>query len=76
VAGAGGFCGYSKLHHLKAGVTPPAGVTLQASNDELPGFLRITVTTEALTGEYFVVPPPPNHITGPAALADSFTIRL
>ena len=76
VAGAGGYAGYTRLHQLKREAAPPAGVTLAAHNTELPGFLTITVTKNALRGEYFVVPPPPGHLTGPARSVDQFTVSL
>jgi acid phosphatase type 7 len=76
VAGAGGYCGFSTLHRVKSDVPFPEGVTLLESNDKLPGFLRVTVTAQKLTGEYFVVPPPPNHDVPdhPATLFDTFTV--
>jgi hypothetical protein len=78
VAGAGGYCGFSSLHRVMSEVPFPQGVTLNKSNDKLPGFLRMTVTAEKLTGEYFVVPPPPNHDVPdhPATLFDTFTVDL
>jgi hypothetical protein len=76
VAGAGGFAGYSKLHPLKLGATPPAGVTLKKSNTELPGFLRMTITDTKILGDYFTVPAPPNHLTGNAVKFETFTIDL
>jgi hypothetical protein len=55
VVGAGGFTGYqlSKVHK-KLGL--PEDITLEASNNKHPGFLRITVNKKRLVGEYFVVP--------------------
>lgn len=76
IAGAGGFAGYTGLHQLKPATSPAPGVQLVAHNADLPGFLRLTVSTTALTGEYFVVPAPPNHLTGAAQLVDSFAIKL
>jgi hypothetical protein len=76
VAGAGGFAGYSSLHQLKRNAEPPPGTTLAAKDTSLPGFLRITVTGAELTGEYFTVPPPPDHLTGPAKKVDTFRVPL
>jgi len=78
VAGAGGFAGYSKLHQLKSTQSPAPGVELVASNAKLPGFLQITVTRESLTGEYFTVPQPPNHLNAkiPAERVDDFSVPL
>jgi hypothetical protein len=76
VAGAGGFAGYTSLHQLKPGAVSPDGITMIHSNTDLPGFLRITLTAHNLTGEYFVVPPPPNHLTGPATVDDTFTVNF
>ena len=78
VAGAGGYAGFGSLHKVQDGVPFPDGVTLVKSNDKLPGFLRITASADQLTAEYFVVPPPPNHLseTNPATLFDSFSIVI
>jgi hypothetical protein len=65
VAGAGGYASLKTMHHLqvnpqnKAKITTPfkttmAGVTLQSYNQDLPGFLRLTVTKQTIKGEYFI----------------------
>jgi len=82
IAGAGGYAFNSRaLHQLqtdanKKPITVPFqttidGVTLQAYQTSEPGYLRITVTPDALKGEYFIVP-----FSGaiPATPADSFTL--
>ncbi len=77
VAGAGGYANNRKLMHqiqLDAdGLPVPAGkpfqttvegVVLEFYEDTNPGFLRLTVDAETLTGEYFTVPfddAPPAH---------------
>jgi len=76
VAGAGGFAGYTNLHQLKPDAVPPPGIRLVAHDTVQPGFLRMTVTPEQLIGEYFTVPPPPDHLTGEAKLSDRFEIAL
>jgi hypothetical protein len=60
------------------GVPFPEGVTLVKSNDQLPGFLRLSVSAQRLTAEYFVVPRPPNHLSAgkPATSFDKFEINL
>jgi endonuclease I len=76
VAGAGGYAGFDSLHRVLDGVPFPDDVTLVTSNDKLPGFLRLKVTAAQLTGEYFVVPRPPDHISAqnPATSFDTFQI--
>jgi hypothetical protein len=65
VAGAGGYASIKAMHKLQlnpqtsARITTPfqttlPDVTLQQYNEDLPGFLRITITKKAITGEYFI----------------------
>jgi len=65
VAGAGGFASIKTMHKLQlnpqnqARITTPFpttmnGVTLQKYNEDLPGFLRITITKQTIKGEYFI----------------------
>jgi Calcineurin-like phosphoesterase len=68
VAGAGGFANTShRLHKMQkdANGNPPAdlpfrttvdGVQLENYNDADPGFLRVTITPQRLTTEYYLVP--------------------
>lgn len=78
VAGAGGYAGFDNLHEVFQNVPFPPDVELLESNDQLPGFLRITVSADKLTGEYFTVPRPPNHLkeNQPAQLFDTFSVTL
>lgn len=78
VAGAGGYAGYTALHKLKALNHPDPNVTLVAHNTDLPGFLRLTIDHDAITGEYFTVPRPPYHKDPghPATLFETFRIPL
>jgi hypothetical protein len=78
VAGAGGYAGYEGLHKVFPNTPLPDDVELLASNDALPGFLRLTVTPTNLVSEYFVVPKPPNHVSAnvPATLVDSVSVAL
>jgi hypothetical protein len=56
VVGAGGFATYDDLTRIKLHHELPEGVRLEAYNDQKPGFLRLSVTDETLSGEYFTVP--------------------
>jgi len=76
VAGAGGYAGYTRLHQLKTTHHPNPAVHLKAHNTDLPGFLTLTITDKEAVGEYFVVPKPPQHLTGAAKQVDSFTVKL
>jgi hypothetical protein len=82
VAGMGG---YYNLPGLKAGTKPPAPatpasgtdasgnpLTIQVYNDNTFGFLRMTVSSASITGEFISVDPA-THKTG---VADSFTLDL
>lgn len=75
VVGAGGFAGYTGLYEINEDDVVAPNVTLAAFNDELPGFMRISVTQTTLTGEYFVVPKPPHHRQGEPTQVDRFTIN-
>lgn len=75
VAGAGGFAGYNDLTRVKTERPIPANVTLEEFNDKRPGFLKLSVTASALTGEYFTVPKPGNE-DDPAKLKDRFVLNL
>jgi hypothetical protein len=77
VAGAGGYANTLKsMHHIQLdtdGQPPPAGepfqttaegVVMETYEEKNPGFLRLTVDADTLTGEYFIVPfddAPPAH---------------
>jgi hypothetical protein len=65
VAGAGGFATYDDLTRVKEYGDLPDEVKLQAYNDKRPGFLRLTVSVERLTGECFRVPGPGGNGSGP-----------
>jgi hypothetical protein len=58
VVGAGGFAGYDDMTKIKSSLPPPEDVRLEAYEDTRPGFLRVTITHDELTGEYFTVPKP------------------
>jgi hypothetical protein len=76
IAGAGGFAGFDTLHRVEPSDALPTGVTAVAHEDSLPGFLRVTVTSGEIVGEYFAVPRPPNHFAGPLIRKDEFRISL
>ncbi len=81
VAGAGGYASVKTMHKLQADptskarvktpfATTMAGVSLVSYNEDLPGFLRITVDKQFIKGEYFI-----NDMTGntqSTAAFDSF----
>lgn len=83
VAGGGG---YWNLHYvqkqpdgkpLKLPYTLPGSqVTLESYFDTRHGFLRLTITPQAVAGEYFTVPRPQESWHAAATLADSFTLNL
>ena len=75
VVGAGGFAGYDDMTKVKYSLAPPEDVRLKAYEDERPGFLRVTITHDELTGEYFTVPKPGSE-NKPAKLRDEFTLDL
>jgi hypothetical protein len=75
VVGAGGFAGYDDMTKVKSSLAPPEDVTLEAYEDERPGFLRVTITHDELTGEYFTVPKPGNE-NKPAKVRHEFTLDL
>jgi Calcineurin-like phosphoesterase len=64
VAGAGGYANDARsMHKLQKGLpnklpfpTKLPDVRLMNYNEEEPGFLRLTVTPEGITFEYFIVP--------------------
>jgi len=80
VAGAGGYASPKTMHKLqlnpqtnaKISVNPPfqaneAGVSLVSYNQDLPGFLRISIDQRSITGEYFI-----NDTTGGDQSARAF----
>ncbi|HTR28593.1 MAG TPA: metallophosphoesterase [Puia sp.] len=78
VAGNGGYASAKTMHKLqvnpttKARITTPfattqSGVTLQKYNEDLPGFLRLTVSSTTIKGEYFT-----NDMTGGDQTAPAF----
>jgi hypothetical protein len=75
VVGAGGFAGYDDMTKVKSSLVPPEDVRLEAYEDQRPGFLRVTITHDELTGEYFTVPKPGNE-NKPAKVRDEFTLDL
>ena len=56
VAGAGGFATYDDLARVDKDGELPHHVSLEASDDQRPGFLRLAITAKTLKGEYFKVP--------------------
>jgi hypothetical protein len=75
LVGAGGFATYDDLTRVREDRPLPEGVKLEAYNDRRPGFLRLTVTAERLTGEYFTVPKPGSE-RKPAKRRDQFVLDL
>ena len=75
VVGAGGFATYDDLTRVKEDRPLPPGVKLETYNDKRPGFLRLSVTTKTLTGEYFTVPKPGSE-RKPAKRRDQFVLNL
>ena len=84
VAGAGG---YWHLHNMAKAAdgsklqtpwaVPDSDVTLEAYADDRHGFLRLTVTKDALAGEYTTVPrPQESWSNGPVDVVDSFVVDL
>ncbi len=77
VAGAGGYASVKTMHKLQLDAskntiktpfaTTMAGVSLASYNEDLPGFLRITVDKQFIRGEYFV-----NDLSGNAQTAPAF----
>jgi hypothetical protein len=82
VIGAGGYANTSRLLHkietdasgdpLPAGFqTTVSGLTLESFDDQEPGFMRVTIDSRTMHGEYFTVP-----FDGSAtASVDSFTLN-
>ena len=56
VVGAGGFAGYDDITRVREKTQPLPDVKFEAYDDKHPGFLRLTVEPDRLTGEYFTVP--------------------
>jgi hypothetical protein len=75
VAGAGGFATYDDLTRVRPDRYLFDHVKLKAYNDKRPGFLRMTVTPDYLSGEYFVVPKPGNEYKR-AKIRDQFVLCL
>lgn len=75
VGGAGGFAGYDDLTKIQADMEPFPNVSLEANDDERPGFLRVTVEADTLIGEYFTVPKAGKE-DGREKLRDRFTLDL
>ncbi len=75
VVGAGGFAGYNDLTRVDAKTEPFPDVKLEVYEDEHPGFLRLTVSRDSLTGEYFTVPKAGQE-KRPEKLRDRFTLDL
>lgn len=83
VAGAGGYANSTRqMHKLRRNAakdpvpcpspTSDPTVELRGYNENVPGFLRVTVTSSELTAEYFTVP-----FTGPVPTTpfDAFTLN-
>jgi hypothetical protein len=75
VNGAGGFAGYNDLTRVNAHMQPLPDVKFEEYEDEHPGFLRLTVEPEKLTGEYFTVPKVGKE-KDPEKLRDRFVLDL
>ena len=86
VAGSGG---YWHLHSMLAAIgNPPVpiefpyplpdrpDVSLHAFCDDRHGYLKMTVTPEAIQGEYYTVPRPQESWSAPAVLFDQFSIPI
>ncbi|MEY2557581.1 MAG: tartrate-resistant acid phosphatase type 5 [Verrucomicrobiota bacterium] len=84
VAGAGGYADTLRAMHRIAKdpatgktIAPPfqtarPEVRLEACNDTEPGFLRLTVTKKAITGDYYTI----DFNDTPLGIRDSFKIAL
>ena len=75
LAGAGGFATYDDLTRVEEDLPLPAGVKLETYNDKRPGFLRLSVPTKTLTGEYFTAPKPGSE-RKPAKRRNQFVLNL
>jgi hypothetical protein len=75
VNGTAGFATHDDLTAVKTNRPLPQGVRLEAYNDKRPGFLRLSVTGERLTGEYFTVPRPGREHK-PAERRDRFVLNI
>jgi hypothetical protein len=75
VVGAGGFAGYDDLTKVHTDLKPLPDVTLEAHEDEHPGFLRVTIEPRSLKGEYFTVPKAGKE-KEPEKLRDTFVLDL
>lgn len=86
VAGSGG---YWHLHSMLAAIGNPSepiefpyqlpdrpDVSLHAFSDNRHGYLKMTVTPEAIQGEYYTVPRSQESWSAPAVLFDQFSIPL
>jgi predicted phosphodiesterase len=82
IAGAGGYANTAhSMHKLQHGIpvdqpykTTREGVSLMHGEQELPGFLRITVSNASFLAEYFTVPFGPAD-SGVPTLADSVSLK-
>lgn len=86
VAGSGGYWNLHKM--LDAIKNPPTpidfpyplpdrpDVSLNLFSDDRHGYLKMTVTPDAIQGEYYTVPRSQESWSAPASLFDQFTIPL
>ena len=82
VAGGGG---YWNLHYMAKDygypiplplAVPGTDVTLESYMDNRHGYMRLEVTAQSLTGDYYTVPRPQEPWGNPAERLDSFTLDL
>lgn len=81
VAGAGGYWHLHTMQKQTDGSPlqvplnmPEPGVTLENYCDNRHGYMKVQVTKNRVSGEYYVIPPP--NQTGPAQGIDSFALDL
>jgi uncharacterized protein YukJ len=76
VAGCGGYPGFHQMlaSFAAPSPTPWPDVTLESFQVTRKGFLRMTVTAQHLTGEFFTVPLPGEPEAGPTVLYDRFVL--
>ncbi len=75
VVGNGGYAGYDNITRVRTDTKPFPDVKFEAYEDEHPGFLRLAIKPNALTGEYFTVPKAGKEDRR-AKLRDRFTLDL
>jgi hypothetical protein len=75
LTGAGGFAGYNDLTGVSEYRKLPSAVKFETFNDNRLGFLRLSVTQNALTGQYLTAPKAGSE-RKPAKQRDELTLNL